>query len=122
MDHIYPIIGVPGFRAEYPFVTYWGNRLPLKSEDSWSNVKYAAANSIVDIYMILTKILHENLNAKIKLAPIGTKPHVIGAILFAIKHSRKVEIVYDNPKREKQRTEGVGLIVDCCVSKLLNEN
>ncbi|KAA6342578.1 hypothetical protein EZS27_009686 [termite gut metagenome] len=60
MDHIYPIIGVPGFRAEYPFVTYWGNRLPLKSEDSWSNVKYAAANSIVDIYMILTKILHEN--------------------------------------------------------------
>jgi hypothetical protein len=121
-EHIYPIIGVPGYRAEYPFVAYWGNRLSLDNADTWPNIKYAAANSIVDIYMILSKILDKSPNAKIKVAPIGTKPHVIGAILFAIKHSRQVEIVYDNPIRKKKRTSGVGLIVNCCVSRLLNDN
>ena len=121
-DHIYTIIGVPGFRAEYPFVAYWGNRQSLGNANSWPNVKYAVANSIVDIYMILLKTLKKNPSAKIKLAPIGTKPHVIGAILFAIKYKRQVEIIYDNPKRKKTRTSGVGLIVNCCVSKLLQEN
>lgn len=121
-EHIYPIIGVPGFRAEYPFVAYWGNRLSLSNANAWPNIKYAAANSIVDVYMILRKMLSDCPTAKIKIAPIGTKPHVIGSILFAIKHSNRVEIIYDNPIRKKKRTSGVGLIVNCCVSRLLNEN
>ena len=25
-DRVFPVIGVPGFRPEYPFYTYWGNR------------------------------------------------------------------------------------------------
>lgn len=122
IDNIIPIIGVPGYRLEYPFVAFWGNRRPLKETESWSNVRYSAANSLVDIYLLLSKILKESPKSKIKLAPIGTKPHAIGAMLFAIKYPYNVELVYDNPKRETVRTDGVGLIVDCCVSKLLNEN
>jgi len=121
-DNIIPIIGVPGYRIEYPFVAYWGNRRALKETESWANIKYAAANSLVDIYMLLTKILKDYPDSKIKLAPIGTKPHAIGAMLFAIKHPRNVELVYDNPKRKTVRTEGVGQIVECFVSKLLKEN
>lgn len=117
-----PIIGVPGFRAEYPFVAYWGNRRPLEQIDTWRRVKYAVANSLVDVYVLLSDILSKNSNTKIKLAPIGTKPHLIGAILFAIKNPKQVELVYDNPKRKKERTEGVGKIVECSVSKLLHES
>lgn len=122
IDNIIPVIGVPGYRLEYPFVAFWGNRRALKETESWTNIRYSAANSLVDIYLLLSKILQESPKSKIKLAPIGTKPHAIGAMLFAIKNPHKVELVYDNPRREIVRTDGVGLIVDCCVSELLNEN
>lgn len=119
--NVIPIIGVPGFRLEYPFVAYWGNRRPLEQTDTWRNIVYSPANSLVDVYLHLTKILKKS-SGKIKLAPIGTKPHAIGAVLFAIKNPKDVELVYDNPKRIKQRTDGVGKIVECNVSQLLDEN
>ena len=56
------------------------------------------------------------------IAPIGTKPHAIGAILYAIKHMAKVELLYDNPIRSVHRTEGIGRVIVCNVSKLIDEN
>lgn len=120
-DNIIPIIGVPGFRLEYPFVAYWGNRRPIEETNSWRNISYVSANSIVDVYLFLSKLIKKHPDKKIKVAPIGTKPHAIGAILFAIKHSSKVELIYDNPMRKKRRTSGIGKIVNCKVSKLILE-
>jgi hypothetical protein len=122
-DSIIPVIGVPGFRFEYPFVALWGNRLPLEETNSWDNIHYIASNSLVDVFFLLEKILCQvSKNAKITLAPIGTKPHAIGAILFAIKHPGQVEIVYDNPKRRITRTDGTGRIVISNINALLSEN
>ncbi len=118
-DNVFPVIGVPGFRVEYPFIAYWGNRIPLEAMNTWRNIKYAAANSMVEVYDILDKILQESANKKLKVAPIGTKPHAIGAILFAIKNPSQVELIYDNPIRKKQRTDGVGKVIECSVSQLL---
>ncbi|OFX20373.1 MAG: hypothetical protein A2041_00640 [Bacteroidetes bacterium GWA2_31_9b] len=120
-DTIIPVVGIPGFRLEYPFVAYWGNRRPIQETDTWRNVKFVAANSIVDIYIFLSKLEKKYPNKKIKIAPIGTKPHAIGAIIFAIKYFNKVEIIYDNPIRKKKRTTGVGKIVECKVCKLVKE-
>lgn len=122
-DNIIPVIGVPGFRIEYPFVALWGNRQPLGETKSWSNIRYIAANSLVDAYLFLNRIRQKSSSTtKIILAPIGTKPHAIGAILFAIKYSKQVEIVYDNPKRKMTRTDGVGLLVECDINSLLKDN
>lgn len=121
-ENIVPVIGIPGFRPEYPFVAYWGNRKAFEETNSWRKIKFASANSIVDVYLLLKTILEKNPDARIKLAPIGTKPHAIAAMLFAIRHPHNVEIVYDNPKRKKRRTDGVGLIVECFVSKLIQDN
>lgn len=120
-DNIIPVIGVPGYRIEYPFVAYWGNRRPLKLTKSYENVKYAAANSLVDVYILLTKIYNKSRGSKIKLAPIGTKPHAIGAMLFAIKYQKDVEIVYDNPSRNSTRTDGVGQLIEFKISNLYKE-
>lgn len=120
-DTIIPIIGVPGFRIEYPYVAYWGNRRPIKETDSWRRLKFVAANSIVDIYLFLSNLENKYPTKKIKVAPIGTKPHAIGAILFAIKYFDKVELIYDNPIRKKRRTVGVGKIVECNALKLVKE-
>ena len=121
-EFIIPIFGIPGFRIEYPYNAYWSNRKGLKDSDSAANVKYASANSIVDAYMLLNRIKKENDNKKIIVAPIGTKPHTIAAIAFAIKNFNNVENVYDNPKKVESRAEGIGLILDCNMSKLLKEN
>lgn len=122
VDNIVPVIGVPGFRAEYPFIALWGNRQPLENTKSWVNVEYAAANSIVDSFFLLEKIHNKDKKTMLKIAPIGTKPHAIGAILFALKHPRNVEIVYDNPIRVIERTEGIGLVIETYVNKLLNSD
>lgn len=118
---IYPVIGVPGFRPEYPYVAYWGNRRPLESNEIWPNMRYSSANSITDIYMLLNKLIKKSPSGRIKVAPIGTKPHAIGSILFAIKNPHNVEIIYDNPKRKKQRTDGIGKIIETSVYKLLRD-
>jgi hypothetical protein len=122
-DSIIPVIGVPGFRVEYPFVAAWGNRLPLEETRSWGNIQYVAANSLVDVFFLLKKIQRTTpSHIKITVAPIGTKPHAIGAILFAIKYPKQVEIVYDNPKRNITRTYGTGRIVVCNISSLFSAN
>lgn len=119
---IIPVLGVPGFRPEYPYAAYWGNRRPLEETETWRKIKFASANSMVEVYMMLSKLLRKNPSSKIKVAPIGTKPHAIAAMLFAIKNPRQVELVYDNPKRKKGRTEGIGHIIECHISKLIEEN
>lgn len=121
-DKIKPIVGVPGYCIDYPYETYWGNRHPLQQTKAWERVEFAEANSIVDSYMTLKRISYEKRNPNMVVAPIGTKPHAIGAILYAIKNSERVELLYDNPKRSLHRTEGVGKILVCNVTKLFNEN
>lgn len=121
-DKIRPIIGVPGYRIDYPYETYWGNRYSLEISKAWEHVTYAAANSIVDSFLTLGRISARNRNPNMIVAPIGTKPHVIGAILYAIKNPMKVELLYDNPKRSVHRTEGIGKILVCDITKLYNEN
>lgn len=122
-DRIIPIIGVPGYRIEYPFVALSGNYVTLNETKSWNELLYISANSIVDSFTILKKILKETPEyLKLLIAPIGTKPHTIGALLFAIEFPKRVEIVYDNPKRKINRTDGTGQFVVCNVNLLLSDN
>lgn len=121
-DDIIPVVGLPGYRMEYPFVTLFSNKAPLMSTSSWENIIYVGANSVVEVYLKLKDLSQQYNNVKLVVAPIGTKPHAIGAILFAYKHREQVELVYDNPKRNEQRTDGIGKIVICNATRLINEN
>ena len=121
-DKILPVVGVPGYSMHYPFVTFWGNRNELKTTKAYERIVYAEANSIVDSYLTLGKISYDKRGTNMIVAPIGTKPHAIGAILYAIKNPDKVELLYDNPKRSLHRTIGVGHILVCDVTRLFNEN
>lgn len=101
-----PIVGVPGFRMEYPFHTYLGNRNILMKNNLFTRVKYAIANSASDVFYQLSEIAAEYPKYLMKIAPIGTKPHALGAILFALCAERPVELVYDHPIRKAKRTTG----------------
>lgn len=121
-DLTIPVYGIPGFRIEYPYNAYWSNQKGMRKTRSQANVRYASANSIVDAYLLLEKIASENENLILKIAPIGTKPHAVAALVYAIRHFKKVEVVYDNPNKCNSRSEGIGHIFDCNVTKLLEEH
>lgn len=119
-EKIVPILGVPGFRPEYPFHAYLGNRHVLTQSQSWCNVRFAAANCPFSLFYLLRDIHNEYPEHTLKLAPIGTKPHALGAVLYAMCEQRvgPVEIVYDHPIRKKGRTEGTGRLLTYDVWKL----
>lgn len=104
-DRIYPIVGVPGFRPEYPFHAYQGNRPALTESGAWRDVRFAVANCPFDLYDTLVEIENEHPNHVLQIAPIGTKPHGLGAVLFALRH-QTAELVYDHPVRKAKRTAG----------------
>jgi hypothetical protein len=116
---IVPIVGVPGFRAEYPFATYLGNRRPLLQTQAWKKVRYAAANCPFDLFYVLQDIANSFPGHVLKIAPIGTKPHAIGGVLYAIANPATVELVYDHPIRKARRTEGTARLLAYYVSTLI---
>jgi hypothetical protein len=116
---IVPVVGVPGFRPEYPFSTYIGNRSALIQTQAWKKVRYAQANCPFDLFYVLEGIQRQYRDHILKIAPIGTKPHAVGCILYAIANPRNVEVVYDHPIRKARRTIGTGKLLTYHVSSLL---
>jgi len=103
----YPVIGVPGFQLDFPFFTVQGNRRALlKEEGLWGNRRFARANCPGSIYALLREIRSEHGDKVMKIAPIGTKPHALGAVLFKIYHEDSVDLIYDHPIRKPGRTLG----------------
>ena len=105
-EDIFPVIGVPGFRVEYPFYTYAGNRLKLVETKAWQNVRLVPANCPVSLYRVLCELLAQSESGRMVISPIGTKPHALGAILFCLDHPDVAEILYDHPVRKVERTLG----------------
>ena len=116
---ICPVVGVPGFRPEYPFYSYIGNGLPLRETRAWQNVRFAPANCPFSLYLLLERVSQENSGKFLKVAPIGTKPHAIGAVLYYLKNPSATEILYDHPVRREHRTVGTSRICLYDVSSFL---
>lgn len=110
-NKIVPIIGVPGFRPEYPFFAYLGNRRPLSATKAWQNVRFVTANCPFSLFYRLQEIEECYADHVLKIAPIGTKPHAIGAVLYAAVRPAVVELVYDHPIRKARRTEGTARLL-----------
>lgn len=103
---IIPIIGAPGFMLEYPSYSYWGNKNVLHPSEIWRDIKYTPAHCPFSLYYTLLDIKHTYPNHFLRIAPIGTKPHGLGSILYALLNHDNTEIIYDNPIRKGGRTSG----------------
>lgn len=117
----YPIIGSPGFRIEYPTITYLANRDTLGIDRMDQRVELAQASCPFEAFRAIGRI-HERIGEKyLRIAPIGTKPHALGAILYAIRNVSRTEIVYDHPVRSKGRTHGTRGVYVFEVSSFLQD-
>jgi len=115
---VVPVIGAPGFRLEYPLTTFLANRAGLLETRAWEQVEYSRANCPFSVFWTLEDIAARWPAAAIQIAPIGTKPHALGAVLYYLSSRRRVELIYDHPIRKPNRTSGSSRVLVYGVSGL----
>lgn len=103
---ISPVVGVPGFELDYPFHTFEGNATVLSVTRSWQRVGYVDAACPFSLYSHLERLKRNSPEKYLQVATIGTKPHALGAMMFAMANSN-VELLHDHPVRRKGRTKGM---------------
>ena len=110
-DRILPVVGAPGFRPEYPFHAYLGNRVPFEDSPIWQGVRFAMANCPFSLMYTLEDIATDYPDKLLKVAPLGTRPHALGAVMSAIRDPSRIELVYDHPIPKAGRSTGTGSIL-----------
>ena len=110
-DRVLPVVGTPGFRPDYPFHTYLGNRVSLEEVPIWQSVRFAIANCPFSLMYTLQDIAVDYPRARLKVAPLGTRPHALGSVMFAIRDPKRVELVYDHPIPSTARSIGMGSLL-----------
>lgn len=102
------VVGFPAFRPGWQNLTIAANQSALQSTKSHLYMLSAIAYSPFDAYGLLSKLQSDRPTQRLVIAPIGTRPHALGAVLYAIKNPSSY-LLYDFPIEVQQhRTERVG--------------
>ena len=107
---VIPVVGVPGFQVEFPTYTITCNQELLEESQAYSDIRLSRASCPFEVYDSLREIRKDYPEHYMYIAPVGTKPHGLGGILFSISNTDSTEIVFDHPVRKKGRTKGIGAI------------
>jgi len=105
---IVPIIGVPGYRLEFPTYTVTCNEAFFGETRSEAKIRYAAANDPFQARDVLRMVGEDFPDTYMYVAPIGTRPHTVGALMFADEERERAEILFDHPIRKSQSRQGTG--------------
>lgn len=108
---VMPILGAPGFEIEYPTLAVTCNRdffREYRVHDE--HLRLARASCPFEVVEHLREIHHEYPEHYLYIAPTGTKPHALGAVMYALEREEMTEIMYDHPVGKLGRTEGIGII------------
>ncbi len=105
-----PIIGAPGFQINYPAITVACNRSFLNEFNCNADIRIAKASCPFEAFDALSSIRRDFPDHYLYIAPVGTRPHALGALQYAISNENHCEILFDHPVRQSNRTSGRGLI------------
>ena len=119
--NIIPIVGLPGFKPWYVFETLRGNKASLIETNAWQSIKYAPGDCPFSCYYLLERVYNDFQKQHIKIAPIGTKPHALAAVMFSLNYPQ-IEIVYDHPVRKSGRTDGTSKLHVYHVTSIVRAN
>jgi hypothetical protein len=118
---IYPVIGLPGFKIEYPFEAFLGNGQLLTETRAYQDAQFAKSNCPFSLFYRLEEIRERHSSDLMRIGLTGTKPHALGAVLFAVREGHTVELVYDHVKRKAKRTAGAERCVVYRVSAFMSQ-
>jgi len=101
------VFGVPAFRPGWEMDAFANNLQVRSGGEMAGHVHFCGANSPASAYAVLDRVYRSCDGQRCSVTPVGTKPHGIGAALFICEHP-EVGVIYDNPKRKKERSDKVG--------------
>ncbi len=103
------VFGVPAFRPGWEMHSFANNVECIIEEGPMSTVLFAGADNPMAAYEAIQEA-HVSCDAstgeRLLVVPIGTKPHALGAALFACEHP-EVGVIYDHPTRSGKRSKNV---------------
>jgi len=105
---MHAVFGVPAFEPSWEIDSMANNVQYLASNQF--EARYAGAASVEAAYGLLNKLMSDNKEgAPIVVAPLGTKPHTIGAALFLVEHSECDDaiLLYDHPQKNNERSYNI---------------
>lgn len=104
-----PLVGAPGYRPDYIFFAFDASREVFENNGvTESSVIYARANCPFETFYALQLIRERQSSGRLQIAPLGTKPAALGAILFTLAMGTGVDLFYDYPVRKLGGTTGRG--------------
>lgn len=107
---VIPVVGAPGFQINYPAITVACNRSFLNEFECNADIRIAKASCPFEAFEALASIRRDYPDHYLYIAPVGTRPHALGALQYAIENESHCEILFDHPVRQSNRTNGRGLI------------
>lgn len=103
------VFGVPPYKAGWENNSYHNNIKCLRDRDLRNRLFYCAADNPQSVIDKLTEIKSSmSEDDELFVAPIGSKPHSIGALFFQAMNSEDVGLLYDHPVKTKGRSTGFG--------------
>lgn len=103
-----PVIGVPGYQIEFPAYTAYCNQDFFERTDSHRNWRSAPANDPFAVRSVLAEIRRDYPDHYMYIAPIGTRPHALGALLYVQGAPELCEVLFDRPVSRKGSRMGRG--------------
>lgn len=102
------VLGVPAFRPGWEMNTF-ANVLPvIRDREIRGGVLFCGADNPAAAHdVLLNQYRAKKSDDQMFVAPIGTKPHGIGAALFAMEYG-DIGLLYDHPLRRSERTSESG--------------
>ena len=98
------VFGVPAFQPGWEMDAFANNARVLRGRTITGGVHFCGAQNPLAAYQVLQQVKAEcEKDEEMFVAPLGTKPHGIGAALFAAENP-DIGILYDHPKRRIKRT------------------
>ena len=105
---IVPVVAAPGMHAEYATQAVECNREFLENTGAFGHIHWVDAVCPFSVRDLLGDIASEHSGSYMYVAPVGTKPHALGALLYFLSCPSGCEIIYDDPTARKDGTSGIG--------------
>lgn len=103
-----PIMGIPGYQIEFPTFSAYCNKTFFERTESYSRWRMAPASDPFALRSVLAQIGEEHPNHYMYVAPIGTRPHALGSLLYVLQKPESSEVLFDHPVSSEGSRKGRG--------------
>lgn len=91
------VVGSPGYGHDFSQHALTTNIEFLHQTDSLSDIRLAASSSPYEAVHVIEDAVRAHHPEHTVIAPLGTKPHALGCLLYCLDHWDSAELLFDHP-------------------------